>query len=95
MAWGDFVDYDYSNSLTEVSWRAGDSDIVTEPWWVAGDGDVTYSLDPAPLLSELLVAHDFVARAPGFLGGAITASFDVRGLEETLRGIEDWRCGGI
>lgn len=91
-------------SEARVTWHVGDDDAITSKWTLISSKSVThYPYNDIEFIQRLLDAdrvgaswwepHRYlVVQVPRFLGGAITAIFDLTGLTNAIRPLQD-ACG--
>lgn len=84
---------DYLGSEAYVTWRVGDEDARTARWSLSTTKEATfYPYDEISFIQQLLIATRFVAQVTPYNENPITAVFDLTGLTNVIRPLQD-ACG--
>ena len=81
--WETFIDSD----STQVTQRWDSADAFSADWDLNSDGDMTYLMNGAAdwLVGDMLKSNQLIVRVSPYSGSLLTATFDLRGLDEAIK----------
>lgn len=82
----------YMADGTRVTARIGDARAETETWSTSSSNEATFKPSPIPFVRRMMATSSFVAQATPYGENAITAIFDISGLEEAIQPLREV-CG--
>jgi len=84
---------DYLGSEARVTWRVGDEDARAAQWSLSTNKEATfYPYDEISFIQQLLTTTRFVAQVTPYNESPITAVFDLTGLANAIRPLQE-ACG--
>lgn len=81
---------DYLGSEATVLTRIGQEPAVTAKWSLSTDSKATFYPDnPIPYINKMMASESFVAQVTPYNESPITATFDIRGLENAIKPVRE------